>query len=598
MNPFQLFVSPPSPAELARKKFSLLRTLRETPTVLEKRIAILGGSTTAELRDYLELFLLACGIRPVFYESDYNRYWEEAVFGTPELDGFAPDVVCLHTTVRNLDEFPPVNADTAAMRDLARRTVDRLARAWDALEAKFGCAVVQNNFDPPPCRPLGNLEATAPGGSVRFVRELNALLADEALARPGLILHDIDYLAAQTGLDTWHDPGTWHAFKCAPGLQAVPGLAHSLASVLRALFGRSSKCLALDLDNTLWGGVIGDDGVDGIKLGNETPQGEAYLAFQRYAAALKERGVILAICSKNEEANALEGLNHPDSALPPDAFTLIRANWEPKSANIDAIARGINIGRDSLVFMDDNPAEREIVRRELPDVAVVEPGEDVSGFVRALDRSGLFELTALSDEDLARSRYYTENVRRDLAQASFVDYGEYLDSLEMSAEIAPFDSRYFDRITQLTNKTNQFNLTTRRYTLPEIKAAAESGEAVTLYGRLKDKFGDNGVVSVMLGTVAGDAVRIDLWLMSCRVFKRDMELAMFDEFLASARRRGVRTIVGDYVPTAKNRLVADLYSQLGFTLRETRDDGSSVWEYAIPDGYENQCQHIRIERES
>jgi len=598
MNPYHFFVSPPAPADLVRQKYSLLKELRQGEAPLGKKIAILGGSTTSELKDYLELFLLACGIRPTFYESNYNRYYEEAVFGSPELDAFQPDAVYLHTTTRNINEFPHLNADRDDMHQLAKKTVSRFARAWDALEERFGCAIIQNNFDPPHFRSLGNLEATVPGGAVRFLKELNSRFADEAMTRPGLILHDIDYLSAQIGLDTWHDANSWHAFKCAPGLLALPKLAHNLASVLRALFGKASKCLVLDLDNTLWGGIIGDDGVDGIKLGNETPQGEAYLAFQQYAKALKKRGVILTVCSKNEEANALEGLNHSDSALPPEEFTLIRANWEPKSHNIDSIAKTINIGLDSLVFMDDNPAEREIVRQQIPAVAVVEPGKDVSCYLRSLDQSGLFELTSLSEEDLARSRYYAENAKRHQTQTNFIDYGEYLDSLEMEAEIANFTSQYFDRITQLTNKTNQFNLTTRRYTMPEISAAAHADDTIAIYGRLKDKFGDNGVVSVVLGKVKDTDVQVDLWLMSCRVFKRDMELAMFDQFVARAHSRGIKTITGTYSPTAKNHLVAELFPQLGFDSNGTQEDGTTVWQYTIPDNYNNQCKHIRIQSDS
>ena len=591
---FQLFTSPPDPAVLIRNKYALLKELRQKKPALEKNIAILGGSTTTELRDLLEIFLLACGIRPRFYESDFNRLYEDALFGTPELDTFKPDVVYLHTTVRNIEHYPAIGTSKGEAQELAIKTVNKITSTWKALSVKFNCTIIQNNFDPPPHRVLGNLDSTAHCGGTRFIKELNIRLADEALACQGIIIHDIDRLAAETGLTIWHDPNSWHAYKCSPGLSALPRLAHSLAAILRTLFGKSSKCLVLDLDHTLWGGIIGDDGVDGIKLGRETPQGEAYLSFQQYVKALKNRGVLLAVCSKNEETSALEGLRHPDSALAPEDFTLIRANWEPKSRNIDAIAREINIGRDALVFFDDNPAEREIVSTQLPDVAVLDPGQDVASYITALDISGLFEIVTLSDEDLSRSRYYVENARRSVAQAEFGDYGQYLDSLEMKAEIAEFVPQYLDRITLLTNKTNQFNLTTRRFTLPEIAAAAKAPDVIPLYGRLVDKFGDNGVVSVMLGAVHDDTVSIELWLMSCRVFKREMELAMFDEFIRKAKENGLMRVIGHHVPTAKNAIVADLYAKLGFSLTGTDEDGTTHWSLAIADNHTKLCSHIKV----
>lgn len=595
--PLQLFCRPPDP-KIGRLKRQLQKKLSGQPNLLKKRIAILGGSTTSELVGMLELYLLNCGILPEFHQSEFNQYYEDIMFGSPELDAFKPDIIYLHTTVRNIKRQPSIHSTRQDVDDLVSETVQSFATLWDTIENKYGCTIIQNNFDPPPHRTLGNLDGSDPRGLTHFVRELNQHFARAIEQRPGLIIQDIDRLAAEVGLSSWHDPSSWFAYKCSPGLDAIPRLAHSLAGLIRTIFGKASKCLVLDLDNTLWGGVIGDDGVEGIRLGRETAEASAFLAFQEYAKALKERGVILAVCSKNEEANALEGLNHPDSALSPDDFTIIQANWSPKSENIADIAASINIGIDSLVFFDDNPAEREIVKKQLPDVAVIEPGgptgSDVSSYIAALDRSGLFESINLSNEDLKRSRYYSENARRNKVKLAHTDYGDYLDSLEMEAEIALFIPQYFDRITQLTNKTNQFNLTTRRYTLPEIQSVADSTDHIDIYGRLTDKFGDNGLVSVILGKQLDSTVTIDLWLMSCRVFKRDMELAMFDAFVSEAKKKKATQIIGHYIPTPKNQIVSSLYEQLGFNLVRTEDNGHGIWQFDVADEYSQKNTHIKV----
>lgn len=595
--PLQLFCRP-ADSKLGRLKRKLKKELVSQDNLQTKRVAILGGSTTSELMGFLELYLLNCGIRPEFHESEYNQYYEDIMFGSPELDAFKPDIIYLHTTFRNLKKTPSINSTSQELAELVDETMQQFTLLWDTIDKRYGCAVIQNNFDPPPHRTLGNLDGTDPRGLTRFVRELNLRFARAAEERQGLIIHDIDWLAAEVGLDTWHDPSSWFAYKCTPGLDAIPRLAKSLAGIIRSVFGKASKCLVLDLDNTLWGGIIGDDGVEGIRLGRETAEAAAFLAFQEYIKSLKDRGVILAVCSKNEEENALEGLKHPDSALSPDDFTMIQANWAPKSENIANIATGINIGVDSLVFFDDNPAEREIVQLQLPDVAVIEPGgptgSDVSTYITALDRSGLFESIRISNEDLERNQYYLANASRSKMKLAFTDYGEYLDSLEMSAEIAHFDPQYFDRITQLTNKTNQFNLTTRRYSLPEIQNAASSDTHIGIYGRLTDKFGDNGLVSVILGEQQGTTLNLDLWLMSCRVFKREMELAMFDALVAKAHAKNIKTIIGHYAPTAKNGIVAKLYEDLGFTLMETADDGQTIWRFDVTDDYTMKNTHIKV----
>jgi len=578
---------------ILRKKKALRRELLGQGGLLDKRIAILGGSTTADVLDMLELFLLKGGIRPVFHESEYGRFAEDALYENPELDAFRPDVVYLHTSYANLTRLPaaadtPEDADRLLAAELAR-----FAEIWDALERRHGCLIVQNTFEPPLLRLLGSQDMVDHRGRTNFVTRLNLGLAEAAGKRKDLLLHDLNYLAARLGLERWHDPAFWHAYKYALSAEALPHLGHSLASLLLAAFGLTRKCLVLDLDNTLWGGVIGDDGVEGIKLGQETAQGEAYQAFQAWVRTMRERGVLLAVCSKNDEENALAGLAHPDSLLSPADFAALAANWEPKHENIRSLAKAMNIGLDSLLFVDDNPAEREIVSAQLPEVAVPDLGQDVSEYPRLIDASGLFESVGLSTDDLKRSRFYAENSRRTEHEARFADYGAYLDSLEMTAEIGPFQPVHLERIAQLTNKTNQFNLTARRYSLAEIRAVAENPHMLHLSGRLTDKFGDNGLVSVLIAEVQGQSLDILLWLMSCRVLKRGMEDAMFDAVLAQARARGLSEIRAEYLKTPKNAMVAEHYARLGFTLVGRAENGDSRWQLTLSEAAQPKNTHIR-----
>jgi len=347
------------------------------------------------------------------------------------------------------------------------------------------------------------------------------------------------------------------------------------------------------LDNTLWGGVIGDDGLQNLILGRDHPVGEAYLDFQRYVKELQRRGVILAVCSKNDPENAKEGFSHPDSVLKLDDFSAFKANWDPKPENIRKIAAELNIGLDSLVFVDDNPAERELVAGQLPEVAVPDLGSDVSCFAEALEQARYFELERVVQDDINRAAYYSSNAQRDSHQANFADYGEFLASLDMTAEIAPFCPVYLERITQLINKTNQFNLTTRRYTSAEVEAVAADPSFLTLYGRLADKFGDNGLVSVLIGHIVNDSVELDLWLMSCRVLKREMEFAMFDALVEECHERGIRKILGVYIPSKKNGMVAQHYAGLRFSRVDHTADGQEAWAYDVPGSYSAKTRYIR-----
>ena len=591
----ECFHYPLDTEQLLRKKRRIRKQLQaQIAHPLHKKIAILGGSTTNEVADQLGLFLLNYGIEAEFYQSEYGRYWQDAMFGTPELDAFAPDVIYIHTTWRNIQDFPTVGQEAAAVEEMLEAEYTRFESMWQALAQRYHCPVIQNNFDRPNYRLMGNRDVWDIHGRTNFISRLNQKFYAYAASHEDFYINDIDYLAADYGLTAWGDAFYWHMYKYAMCLDAIPSLASSLANIIKSLYGRNKKALVLDLDNTLWGGVVGDDGVDGIAIGPEVPEGQVYAEFQSYCKALKSIGVVLAVDSKNDEANALAGLNHPDGVLRPDDFVCIKANWEPKDRNLLAIAEELNLGADSFVFADDNPAERSIVAAQVPGVEtpVLDGAEN---YIKMLDHGGYFEVTALSGEDLKKTELYHANAQRRRAQAAFSDYGAYLDSLEMKATIRRFEPLYMQRIAQLTNKSNQFNLTTLRCSEDDIRAMAEDAGCLCLYGKLVYKFGDNGVVTVVAGRQQGDVLHLQLWLMSCRVLKRGMEDAMMDAVVADAASRGIKTIRGYYYPTAKNGMVRDFYAEMGYTQLETDENGGTVWELEV-ETYRPRQPHITIER--
>ncbi len=561
--------------EVLRKRKAIRAELAQRPGLADVKIALLGGSTTSELRSIAELFLLDAGFRPTFFESEYGKYFEDVVVDDSALRAFAPDIAFVHTTRLNVLHAPRLYDAEAAVEDCLKAELDRFQAIWSRLTGELGCLAIQNNFDLPPVRSLGGLDSTESFGLSNFLLRLNLEFARAARQNPKLVINDIHHLSARLGLDQWFDPDYWFSYKMAVSHAGTVHLAHALAKLVRAAYGKTRKCLVLDLDNTLWGGVIGDDGLSGIKIGKESARGESFNAFQQYCLELNQRGVLLAVCSKNEPEIARQGFSHPDTVLKLQHCTAFQANWDPKPGNIEVIARQINIGLDSLVFVDDNPAERALVSAQLPEVAVPEVGSEVSRFAAYLDREGYFEALRLNRDDAQRAAFYADNSERAAQAARFADYAEFLASLEMKAEIGAFSPAYLDRIAQLTNKTNQFNLTTRRYTLAEMEAMAASPDYLTLYGRLADRFGDNGLVSVVAGRLERETVHIELWLMSCRVLKRNLEFAMLDALVERASRRGARELVGYYYRTPKNDMVAEHYAKLGFELVSRADDGSS-----------------------
>ena len=579
---------------ILKKKRSIKKELLASGTGrIKKKIAVLGGSTTNEIVNILELFLLDQGIEPEFYQSEYAQFWQDAVFGNEELSNFAPDIVYVHTTSRNLSLYDfSMSASEEQINEMLENQYRHFEEVWTNVKEKFGCPVIQNNFELPFYRILGNKDATDIHGKISFIRRLNEKFAEYARKNENFYINDINFISACYGLEKWHDTSAWYMYKYAMDTQAIPEFAYNLSNIIKSVFGKNRKMLMLDLDNTLWGGVVGDLGQQGIEIGHETGMAEGYTEFQRYVKAHKQLGVLLSVNSKNDYENAIDGLKHPDTVLTPDDFVVIKANWDNKDRNTEAIAEEISILPDSFVFVDDNPAERNIVSEQISGIAVPEVNS-VEDYIKTIDRNGYFELTSYTADDIKRNEMYRANIQRAGAEKKFSDYGEYLKSLEMEAYIDKFDDVALARITQLTNKSNQFNLTTKRYTLNEMEDVFGDDRYIKIYGRLADKFGDNGIVSVVIGRIDGNELHIDLWLMSCRVLKREMEYAMLDRLVEICRKNGISVINGYYYKTAKNAMVKDLFNDFGFEMTSENENGDRTFRMNV-DGYENKNKSINV----
>lgn len=591
----KLLEYPFDPKEILRKKKSIKRELLQNENLLEKKIAVFGGSTTNEIVNILELFLLNYGIRPVFYESEYGQYWQDAMFGNDEIRALKPDIVYIHTSNRNIKWYPSITDEEEIVNDKLNKEYNHYEEMWEKIASEYGCTVIQNNFELPYFRLLGNQDAVNIHGRVNYISRLNAKFTEYAQKHSNFYINDINYQSALYGVEKWSDPFFWHMYKYALNMDAIPYLAYNVANMIKSLYGKNKKALAIDLDNTLWGGVIGDDGVNNLEIGNETSIGQAYVEFQNYLKCLKEQGILLNIISKNDYDNAVSGLTHPEMILKKDDFVKIIANWEPKSSNLIQMAKELQLLPESFVFVDDNPAEREIVRQQVEGVGIPDM-QKVEYYISAIDRAGYFEAMNVSSDDLKRNEMYKLNALREEQQSNFDNYGDFLKSLNMKAEIKEFEDLYMSRIAQLTNKSNQFNLTTKRFTQDEIESIAKDENYETFYGRLEDTFGDNGIVSIVIGKKDGKKLDIILWLMSCRVLKRDMEFAMMDEVAHRAKKIGIEEIYGYYYPTAKNSMVKDFYEIQGFSKVSEDVESNTKWVLDIREEYVNKNKYIEINR--
>lgn len=559
-------------------------TRRLTPL----RLALLSSHTVDHLVPAVRVAGLQRRLALSLHVCPYGMYRQALLADDPELAAFAPQVVLLALDACDAPLHLPLDAAEAEVEAAVTARVDELRLLWRRAKERFSAKVIQQTLVPAEPPLFGSFEALVPASPHAVIERLNTSIR-KAAREDGVLLLDLAWQAAQGCYGQGvADPVRWHQAKQLISPTLAPLYGDHLARIAAACVGLSRKCLVLDLDNTLWGGVIGDDGIDGIKLGQGSPSGEAYLAFQRYAALLAKRGIILAVCSKNDMTVAEAAFNHPEMVIKRSSIAAFVANWEDKAGNLRRIASLLDIGLDSLVFVDDNPAERDIVRRELPEVAVPELPDDVADYAARVAAAGYFEAVSFTTDDTTRGQNYALNAERKAALGQATDMEGYLRSLEMVLTAAPIEAAELARSTQLINKTNQFNLTTRRYGEVEVEQLANDPRAVTLAIRLKDKFGDNGLISVVLARpdsrFAADELFIDTWLMSCRVLGRQVEQAVLDVLIKSATRAGYKSLIGEYLPTPRNGMVAEHYSRLGFASRpqpERHEPDASFWQYDI-----------------
>jgi FkbH-like protein len=559
-----------------------LRQLRKAlPPLQPLKLGLLGHGTL----DYIQAAIEGTGPRFGFtiecVRGAYDQVLQEALSPTSAVNAAAGvDAVVLVLDYRGLPLRCELGREQAADH-AAGLAFAYIEQACEGLRRHSGAVPIVQTVAPPPEALFGALDRIVPGSPFDLVQRLNRRLAATFTGAQGILL-DVARLAETVGTADWFDPALWNLAKAPFALDWLPLYAEHLCRLLAAIKGKSRKCLILDLDNTVWGGVIGDDGLDGILLAQGDAAGEAFLSLQRYALALRERGIVLAVSSKNEDAVARRVFReHPEMLIREDHIAVFQANWQDKATNIASIAAELCLGLDAMVFVDDNPVERERVRQALPAVAVPELPDDPALYARTLAAAGYFEAIAFSEEDRGRAGFYQENARRAalLAQADGLD--AYLQSLDMQIDFRPFDGVNRARIAQLINKSNQFNLTTRRYTETEVAALEGDPEVFTLQVRLTDLFGDNGMISVVICRPDSAARwEVDTWLMSCRVLGRKVEDMVLREIVREARARGIDEIVGVYRPTERNGMVRDHYAKLGFEALSVADDGETRWGFS------------------
>lgn len=552
------------------------------------RMAILASHTVDHLLPAIRVAGLHRRLALSTWLAPYGQYRQALFAANAELDAFAPQVVVLALDARDAPLQLPLHASEPEVAAAVDSRIDELRHLWRRARERYAAQVVQQTLVPADPPVFGFFEGLVPAAPHALIERINAGIR-AAARQDGVLLLDLAWQAAHGGHgQSLADPVRWHQAKQLVSPTFAPVYGDLLARIAAAVAGLSRKCLVLDLDNTLWGGVIGDDGLDGIRLGQGNPTGEAFLAFQRYAGLLAQRGIILAVCSKNDAAVAEAGFTHPEMALKRSDIAAFVANWDDKASNLRRIAALLDIGLDSLVFVDDNPAERDIVRRELPEVAVPELPEDVAQYPACLAAAGYFEAVSFTLDDATRGRSYALNAERKAALGDSTDIAGYLRGLDMTLAAAPVGKAELPRVTQLINKTNQFNLTTRRYTEAEVEQLASDPQAVALALRLSDKFGDNGLISVLLArpdeSLSPGELLIDTWLMSCRVLGRQVEEAVLGVLAAAAARRGKKALVGEYRCTPRNAMVAGHYQRLGFATRpapQGAEPGSTFWQYEL-----------------
>ena len=525
-------------------------------------LAILGNCATQHLAKAIKGYAYEEKIALTVFDADYNQIDAQVMDDSSELYQMTPDFTLFWLCTEKLYE---AFCQSTNRSDFANQIIMYLEGYWNRVNQQYKTTILQFNFTQIDDRIFGNYGNKTQDSFLFQIRKLNYLLMEKCTQYKNVFIIDIEYLQQIYGEDGIKENKMYYIAKMPLSTKILPEVAKQTIDVIKAMKGKMKKCVILDLDNTLWGGVIGDDGLENIQIG-ELGLGHAFSEFQMWLKELQKRGIILAVCSKNEEETAKEPfLKHPEMVLHMEDIAMFVANWEDKASNIKRIQDTLNIGMDSIVFLDDNPFERNLVKSMIPDITVPNLPEDPSQYLNYVKSLNLFETAAYSETDKNRTKQYQEEMGRVNLQKQFSSYSEYLERLEMTAEAKPFDKFHFSRIAQLTQRSNQFNLRTIRYTEQEIEQLAKEKEYLTLYFTLKDKFGDYGLISVVImDKQPENTLFISEWVMSCRVLKRSMEEFILDEIIRTAEEHGFDKVTGEYIRTPKNNMVSELYKKMGF----------------------------------
>ena len=563
-----------------RKKAKKIGPAQEKQSKSKIKLALIGGYTFYPLYEFAEHILYLAGLECELFIGDFDNYISEILDENSALYQFRPDVVFLWPSEKRCAFQGKLTDDRKAQYDQVIRISEDILELCRLLNKRLGAEIVLSNFILPEHFDLGPYRTKTLGSPWNFLKMINLELG---LKSPSYVhVCDNEFISCRRGLLRSRDFRAWLESRQPCSAEILVDVARELAHIICSLHGSPKKVIVLDLDNTLWGGVIGDDGLEGIELGDTSPRGEAFKEFQKYLLSLTERGLLLAVCSKNNREMAEEPfIKHPEMVLKLEHFVSFKANWKPKPDNIVEIAKELSLGLDSFVFVDDNPAEIEIVKQSVPQVTTILLGQDPADFIALLKDSRLFEPVSITEEDMERTRQYkAEDKRRDL-KSSVVDMDVFLESLEMKAIISEFTPLDIPRIAQLINRSNQFNLTTRRRTEAGVKELIGRDDYITFTVRLSDKFGDHGLISVVIGEKKGEIMAIDTWLMSCRVLERQVEEEVINEIIRLARLKRCEKVLGIYLPTAKNGMVRDLYPRMGFELLQESGERLEFVRYLL-----------------
>jgi FkbH-like protein len=547
----------------------------QPPAGRKVKVALLADAATQRLVPELRILFQSQGVDAEIFEGRFDAIEMDVSDSRRGLYPFQPDVVVILNAVQALrSNYAHRQGDASAF---VTETADRMVRVWDTLRLHSAATIIQSNFALPYERFFGNFDQKVPESFYSVVLTLNAHLAETARERRGVLINDVEAVASWVGRQHWFDDRWWDLAKYPCAVDHFADLARNIVDIVMASLGRVVKCVVVDLDNTLWGGTIGDDGLDGIRL-DAHGEGESYYRLQCYLRELLRRGILLAVCSKNDSANALLPFEkHPGMVLKRDQFAAFVANWNDKADNIRKIREELNIGFDSMVFLDDNPFERNLVHELLPDVIVPELPEDPADYVRAISELNLFETVTFSAEDMTRAEMYRQMAKRKESRASFANAEDFLQSLEMRITVARVDSFHVPRAAQLTQRSNQFNLTTRRLSEGEFEGFRDDPRWIPLYAKLADRLGDHGLISVVILEVGENELAVRDWLMSCRVMGRGVEQYLMNSVFELARRLRLERVVGEYIPTAKNGMVKDFFAQFGFFKLQAVPAGYAHW---------------------